>query len=230
MEFDKELIEAFNNIREEKKEIKKKLKTVSIKESELNYFINQCAIFDESIIFAISQLLTYKEGKRFMPIIYKKFRHCCCYPPMYSEDTFIGIAPDENITDFVMSKSDNIDRFLGLGLGYEIYHKSTGNITEYKYDTAGWIINYYNFCDYERDDKNFITFAFLLNNFGIRNACQTTYSRYDFYDYEYVQNFIIYLFNLQVQNKGRILTYDEIHKALNDFLALEENKTKTKKK
>ena len=104
------------------------------------------------------------------------------------------------------------------------------NITEYKYDTAGWIINYYNFCDYERDDKNFITFDFLLNNFGIRNACQAIYSRYDFYDYPYVQNFIIYLFNLQVQNQGKTLTYDEMHKALNDFLALEETKTKTKKK
>lgn len=230
MEFDKELTEKFNNIKEEKKEIKKKLQTVSIKESELNKFINQCAIFDKSIIFPILHLLTYKEGKRFMPIIYKKFRQCCCYPPMYCEDTFIGIAPDENITDFVMSKSNNIDRFLGLKLGYEIYHKSTGNITEYTYDTAGWIINYYNFCDYERDEKNFITFDFLLNNFGIKNACQAAYSRYDFYDYEYVQNFIIYLFNLQVQNQGKPLTYDEMHKALNDFLALEETKTKTKKK
>ena len=230
MEFDKDLTERFNNLKNEKKELNKKMQIIGMKEYNLYNFINRCAIFDESIIFSISDLLSYKERERFMPIIYKKIRQCGCYPPRYSEDTFIGIAPDRNITEFIMSKSENIDRFLGLGLGYEIYQRSVGEVTEYKYDDARWIIKDYNLCDYEKNDKRTISFGFLLNNFELKHSMPTSFSHYDFIDYPYVQDFIIYLFNLQVQRHGKRLTCEEMHKALNDFLVLEETKTKTKKK
>ena len=42
-------------------------------------------------------------------------------------------------------------------------------------------------------------------------------------------SFILYLFNIQVQQNGKTLTYGEIQVLLNNFLALEEAKLKTKK-
>lgn len=229
MDFDKELTEIFNNLKEEEKELNSKLLTISIKEYNLNKFINKCAIFDESIIFSISELLSYKEGKQFIPIIYKKFRQCSYYPSMYSEDIFIGIALEENVMDFVRNKSENIDRFLGLGLGYEIYQRTSGPVTKYRYgDTEKWIIKDYNLCDYEKSDKKEISFDFLLNFFDIKNQLPASLSYYDFIDYPYVRDFIIYLFNLQVQHAGKKLTYEEMHKALNDFMAVEETKPKAK--
>ena len=230
MEFDEELTERFNNLKNEKKELNNKLLINSTKEYNLKHFINQCAIFDESIIFPISQLLSYKENNQFMPIIYKKIRQCGCYPPMYSEDIFIGIAPDRNITEFIMSKRENIDRFLGLGLGYEIYQRSVGEVTKYVYDDAGWIIKDYTTSDYEKNDRRTITFSFLLNNFEIEHSAPTSCSHYDFIDYPYVQDFVVYLFNLQVKHHGKRLNYEEMQKALNDFLALKETKPKIKTK
>ncbi len=230
MEFDEKITEKFDKIKSRKKALKEKLRTISIEEMKLNNFINRCAVFDGSIIFSIAQLLSYKEGKPYSPIIYKKYRKCSCYPPSYTEDTYIGMSTEENVINFIRTKSENINLFLALKLGYEMFQKSTGPITNFGYDTGGWIINYYNFCDYEKGDKRPITFGFILNNYDIRNSCPATYSRYNFEDYPYVQEFITYLFNLQAKNHGRTLKSDEIHQALNDFLALEEKKTKTKSK
>ena len=228
MEFDKDLTERFNNLKEEKKELNGRLLVLSTKEHNLKNFINKCAIFDESIIFPISQLLSYKEKDKFMPIIYKRFIQCGIYPPTYSENTFIGIAPDRNITEFIMNKSENADRFIGLELGYEIYQRTVGNVTKYRYDDAGWIMKDYNFSDYEKNDKRTITFGFLLKAFDISHSLPTSFSHYDFNDYPYVQDFIVYLFNLQVKHHGKRLTYDEMNKALNDFIVLEETKPKVK--
>ena len=222
MEFDTEITEKLNSIRAEKDELNSRLHTVTTKEHDLQNFINQCAVFDGSIIFYISQLLSHKEGNAYAPIIYKKYRKCGCYPPSYAEDTYIGISTEENVINFIRTGSENVDIFLNLKLGYEIFQKSVGPITEFGYDTGGWIINYYNYCDYEKDDKKMITFGFILNNYGIRNSLPAVYSRYNFQDYPYVQDFIIHLFNLQVQNNGRTLKSGEIIQALNNFLDLEE--------
>ena len=229
MDFDKEVTEKLNNIISEKKRLQKEFRSVVIKEETLRNYINRCAIFNESILFIIAALLSYKENEQFMPIIYKKIRDCSTYPPMYSEGNYIGIASNRNITEFIMSKSENIDRFLELGLGYEIYQKSASKITKYSHDDTRWIIKDYNFCDYEKDEnKRNITFGFILNHYEIRNSYPATYSHYDFKDYDYVQRFIVHLFNLQIKNSGRQLTYDQMFKALNEFIELEQNKAKPK--
>ena len=229
MEFDNDLTERFNNLKKVKRELTKELGIISMKERHLHQFINNCAAFNGAIIFIIAELMSHKEGRKITPIIYKRFREGGCYPPAYYDSTFVGIALEEDAISFAESKSENIDLFLAQKLGYELYQIAVGEITKYRYK-VDWVINNYNYSDYEKD-KRMITFGFLLNNYGIRNESTATYSRYDFRDYDYVQDFIIYLFNLQVKNHGKHLTYDDMQKALNDFLELEKNvpKTKTKK-
>ncbi len=46
--------------------------------------------------------------------------------------------------------------------------------------------------------------------------------------YDYVNEFIDYLFELQLINDGKHLTYEEMEVALNNFLELEKDNSKTK--
>ena len=50
--------------------LKKELADIWKKRNELSSFINRCAIFDESVIYYITVLLSYKENKAFVPFIY----------------------------------------------------------------------------------------------------------------------------------------------------------------
>ena len=59
---------------------------------DLCNLINKSAIFDETIVFNIAQLLSYKdERKPFIPFTYK--RHTIFFGENLAE-TYIGIAPD----------------------------------------------------------------------------------------------------------------------------------------
>ena len=225
MEFNREITEKYKSIKEKKNELENQYKAISNEEKELKDFIERCAVFDEAIVFSISQLLSYIEKRRFVPVVYKIYRESSIYPPMYTEDTYVGVAPQDNVEDFFKNESDNVDRFLELQFGYSLYQKSSNTtVSKYRYDTSGPSIGWYNYVDYERDEKKFITFNFLLRNYGLGDSKYATCSEYNFYAYDYVRDFITYIFNLQVENNGRILTYDEIHDALNKFLELEEDK------
>ena len=74
-----------------------------------------------------------------------------------------------------------------------------------------------------------MTFTSLLKKCNTTNVlskcgvCSCT-----FIDYPYINDFIKYLYILQVKNNGRHLTYEEMQEALNDFLELERNKPKQK--
>ena len=203
--------------------LKKELVDIDKKEEKLLDFVNRCAIFNETIIFYISQLLSYKHKKLFLPFTYKRYNGSSS---MDIETIYVGISSDENIINFMGSKSDNIDEFFKQKLGYELFLKST-DIVEHDEKNKNGIINNYQYHD-GKNDRNKIIFSFLLKNYGIKNSYPVTISLYNFEDYSYVQDYISYLFDLQVQNNGKQLSDDEMFNALNDFLELEKNKPKQK--
>ena len=85
--------------------------------------------------------------------------------------------------------------------------------------------------DLEVDEpyKKNITFKHLWQNYRVRGLDEITrLCNNDFSNYEYVNKFLEYLFDLQVQNNGKHLTYEEMQAALNKFSELERNKPKQK--
>lgn len=106
-------------------------------------------------------------------------------------------------------------------------------------DSQDYIIIYYSdMCHTDKDLNRleYMTFRSLRNKYDLFNEYNgnTIYgvpniSCYnDFVDYSYVYDFIEYLFDLQVQNNGKQLIYEEMQKALNDFLELEKGIPKQK--
>lgn len=221
-----ELKEKLDKLMKERKALYDCLDNNKKSQKELYNLINKSAIFDETIIFNIAQLLSYKDEKKpFVPFTYKK------YTSFYRgniEELYIGIAPDENIINFIRSGSDNIDEFFKSNSGYEIFKKRTDVVDQVDKDN---IINYYNFYDGE-NDRSKIVFEFLLDFYNVKNTYPNEVfpvSLYSFENYEYVRNYIYYLFELQFKNNGKQLSNDEMHQALNDFLKLEEEKLKVLK-
>lgn len=106
-----------------------------------------------------------------------------------------------------------------------IYNKETNDkllIDIYKYDSL----------DKDNNELNnrIISFIFLWSKFNFNdldfdyydiNLCLTDFKRY-----EYVKDFIHYLFNLQIINNGRHLSDEELQKAMQDYIKLNQAKKK----
>ena len=223
MSFKNDLKEQLDKLMIERKNLHDQIENNRKNQVELCNLINKSAIFDETIIFNIAQLLSYKdERKPFVPFTYK--RYTIAFGENL-EEIYIGIAPDNNIISFIRNGNDSINDFFKSNLGFEIFKKKA-DIVDLA-DKEG-IINFYNFYDGE-NDRSKIIFEFLLDDYNIKNSYPTAaipVSLCNFEDYEYVRDYISYLFELQLKNNGRQLSNDEMHQALNDFLELGEEKVK----
>ena len=233
MDSDKFLKEKLDNLNEkidvikkEKQQLDRKLRDINMEKELLCHSISKCSVFNETILFFIAKLLSTKEKEPFRVFEYKRYREVSVYPRALEENTYIGIASEDNIKN----NGNNLDRFFAKNLGYEIYEKNW-RIIEPNKDCYDKITGYYDLNDLQENIRS-ITFPFLLNRYNITNSyCgRYRYSRTNFDEYPYVQDFITYLFNLQIQKNGKSLTYEEMSNAYEDFLALEKTKTKTKKK
>lgn len=196
-----------------------------MRERELIDLIKRSAIFDESIIFFISKLISMKEQKNFIPFIYKRYRQCGCYPKLYDEEINIGMASETNIIEFMKNEDNKLDKFFLQKLGYELFERNRYLVSSIK-DNENTIIGYYDY-NVSRDNEERITFKFLLNNYGIDSLFpySVILSRYDFDDYHYVKDFINYLFDLQLQNNGKQLNSEEMHNAMNNYCEKESVRT-----
>ena len=142
------------------------------------------------------------------------------------EDLFVGIATDKNILEFINSKSDNLDDFFNSKRGYELFKKRSEVVEDPVQDRIIMLNIIY---DTERDK---IVFDFLLDDYNIKNRYNHLIASalYDFKDFEYVQNFIRYLFELQLRKNGNQLSPIEMDEALNDFMYSEEKKERELRK
>lgn len=218
------LNEKIEDIKHRKQQLDRIFMEINMEKKSLCNLISKCSIFDETILFFIAKLLSTKEKEPFRVFEYKRYREVSVYPRTLEENTYIGIASEENIKNY----GNNLDRFFAKNLGYEIYEKNW-RIIEPNKDCYDKITGYYDLNDLQENIRS-ITFSFLLNKYDITNSYCGRYARTNFDEYPYVQDFITYLFNLQIQKNGESLTYEEMSNAYEDFLALEKNKTKTKKK
>ncbi len=201
----------------EREELNKELENNKKRKIELCDLINRSAIFDETIVFLIAQLMSYKEKESYVPFTYKKYS---IFLGENIEEEYIGIAPIDNVPNFIKNNDSNLKDFFNSKQGYEIFKKKINIVDQVDKDK---IENYYNFYDSE-NDRSRIVFEFLLDDYNIKNSYPTIISpsMYSFEDFEYVRDYIFYLFELQFKNSGKQLNSDEMHKALNDFLELEE--------
>ncbi len=193
------------------------------KYDEICDLLNKSAIFDDKVIFIISDLMSYYEGVTYAPFIYSKTN---VFFKGYMEVLYVGIAPEDNIISFMNNETnitnDNIDKFFQQKRGYEIFQFGSNANRINKEDR---IISLYDFRE-DDDNKKLVAFPFLLNNYNVDYTYPFTTSLYNFEDYEYVRDFMSYLFELQVKNSGKMLTYKDMTKAMDDYLELDEGFTR----
>ena len=215
MNIDNDLKKSLDDITAEKRILQNQLEDLKKKQQKLYDFINKSAIFDESIVFLIAQLISFKEKEVYTPFKYKKYKFAL---KEYIEDIYIGIAPEKKVSELMKKEKvlRYIDPFFQEKLGYEIFQKDT-NIVYNRSNNDN--VTYYQ--EIENDRKE-IAFNFLLNDYKISNSYPVATSLYNFEDYEYVQEFIRNLFNLQIQNNGKHLTYEEMFTVMNKFLEPEK--------
>ena len=187
--------------------------------------LNLCAVFDESLIQVISELLSIKEEESFVPFMYKRYTGIFTNGSCSVENDCIGIAKSEYLPMF--TQTDNKEKLFNQKYGYDMICVNTELLEDEKEVVDNSVREYNLDNDYS---KKVFTFEFLLDEIGsVSSAYPICICKSNFDKYDYVQNYIRYIFDLQVQKSNMRLDYDEMKKAMNDYLQLEKNKKKTKR-
>ena len=210
--------ELKNRLSEIKKEMSSynKLKEEKQKLSEI--YISSIYFNIIDIIRVLTRLIELKEKKKHYPIVTEE--------PFRSE--IHGYFTGDKIQTFAIVQADNYDEAFAKLTDYT--HSSLINSGNDNIIIIGGILyNTYQRNVFNSDELN-ITFKSLIDKYTIdgekdfSKCCKNTFDKH-----KYVNNFIEYLFDIQVQNNGKHLTYEEMQEALNNYLNLEKNKPKTKK-
>lgn len=206
-------------------------RVISDKKKLLDFAVD-CATFDEEVIFYIGYLMSYIEKKSYSTFIYKKaITEDIVNNHNNMEETCVGIAEDNLIYIFFDKKETDLSRWLETKQAYELLVKER-KIVEGEEKKGDRYIGLYESSDsYYQKYSGTITFGFLLSENGINSSKIVNYSRYNFYDKPYVQNFIRYLYDLQIQKEGAKLTPKEIYEAYMSYTntLLEQEKQKENK-
>lgn len=208
--------ELYNQLEIVKNKYDELLKLIEIEKNknfELSELLKSCLSFRTfDVINVIAELISIKENDSYAVVF--------C-----NEDT--------NFTDY-RKVGFAISKYFGDNKALRKYIRHLKSLNSSLYGTADYIDIYYNEhkkCDPNLQCLKYITFACLLNKYdllSIHSFNSTIKCQNSFKNYEYVNDFIEYLFDLQVQKNGEHLTYEEMQKALDDFLNKEKNKPKQK--
>ena len=190
--------------------LEKKLKDNKERYDHLCEILKKSARFDESLVFLIAELMTYKEDYPYSPFIYEESE---VFLGTNFKNSNVGIASDDIISDYMDNNIVINNDFFDNKLGFIVFEKESVVVEN---EIENKIIDFYDFKETESYPRE-ISFDFVLKNFNIKNYR----TNYEFEDFEYVQDYISYLFELQLKNNGRHLTYDEMDQALDEFLELE---------
>ena len=207
-------------------------RVISDKKKLLDFAVD-CATFDEEVIFYIGCLMSYIEQKAYTSFIYKKtITEDIDSNHNNMEETCVGIADEESLNIFIYKKENDLSRLFETKQAYELLVKERKILADDEKTRESYIGSY------ESSESNYkkyastITFGFLLSESKINATKVVNYSRYNFYDKPYVQNFIRYLYELQIQKDGAKLTPNEIYEAYMSYTntLLEQEKQKDPKK
>ncbi len=210
----------------EVREVKLKQALASAKSAkdDIITLLKLSSIFDESLIQIISELITTKEQEKYVPFIYNKYNSFFASSAHSSVNSCVGIAKEEYIPKFM--QTDAIDNLFKQGYGYNMICINTEVVETKVEDTTTYVSLY----DLNKEYSNkFFTFKFLLKEidesemlYPVR-ICET-----DFENFNYVQEFIRHIFDLQVQRCGSRLKYDELKEEMKKFLLSGKENGKSK--
>ena len=221
----KEVIERLNEIKIKREKLKGELNDLDRMEEDYSTFLNISAVFDEALIQSISELLSIKEKESYVPFMYKSYSSLFSNGAYSVQNTCLGITKYNNIPMF--TNSQNYDELFRQKYGYDMILLNTELLDKEEEEPAPYIGLYSlsdNYC------KKVFTFDFLLKQFGeLSEFYPVRICKSNFEDYTYVQDYIRYLFDLQIKRKGKRLNYKEMQVAMADYLAMHEGKVKTKK-
>ena len=220
----KEAIKKLNELAEESDKLKIELDNLNRTEEDILTLLKISSVFDESLVEIVANLLTTMEKDDYVPFIYEKYSELFTNPEILVASKCIGITKYKNIPLF--SESENLDELLKKQCGYDICVLHQQSINEKDERKKPYIGLYSKTKDY---NKTVFTFNFLLKSFGNVDPYYPVRISYtDFNEFNYVQNYIRYIFDLQVERNGKRLNYEELKEALDEFLKLDKAKVKSK--
>ena len=201
---------------------KKKSSSFERDHDDLLAMLNASAIFDESLIKLIADLISIKEAENYVPFMYKKESDIFASEAFTAQNTWIGITKYKNISMYIENR--DIEELFKQKYGYNTIKISTTLANNEKEKP------YIGLYDIDKDYQGkLFTFEFILNQIGeVGVYYPVGVCKSDFKEFDYVRDYIKYLFDLQVERKGKRLNYEELRFALEDFL--NQNKSKTKSK
>lgn len=186
--------------------------------------ICKSAMFDEYILVLITKLMSLYEKENYKTFLYKEYQTVKMNPKTKVEDYYIGIASEDNLNNLINQNDYDLADFFNNKQGFEImYKKSDMKKTD---EEKSQIVGDYHY-DAESETNKPINFKFLLMEFNVHSKFSYLSSVYDFEDFNYIQDFISYIFELQYINNGEMLTCDELNNAFDNYLSLSQKKDKT---
>ena len=186
--------------------------------------ICKSAMFDEYILVLITKLMSLYEKENYKTFLYKEYQTVKINPTTKMEDYYIGIASEDNLSSFMNQNDYDLADFFNNKQGFEImYKKSDMKKTD---EEKSQIVGDYHY-DAESETNKLINFKFLLMEFNVHSKFSYLSSVYDFEDFDYVRNFIRFLFEKQYENYGKMLSVNEMNNAFDNYLSLSQKKDKT---
>lgn len=203
-------------------ELKRKLNDTKEESDDLFTLLNTCAIFDESLIQVIAELMSIKEQEDYIPFMYKNYSSVFVDADYVVQNTCIGITKKENLSMFKENK--NTEELFQENYVYDMICLKTEVVNKEKDNS------YIGIYDISRNyDRKAFTFEFLLKDFDVlTEGYPFRICKYSFDEYSYIQEYIRRLFDLQIQRKGKKLNYEEMKKVMFDFIDMKITKSKTK--
>jgi len=201
------------------KEIKTKHSQIEVLKDEVYksiYHLYGCAHFNNDAICKIlADLASIYEDKNYVPV---KFRTQPKQNYKYCDDYYV-IDASKRDTYKELQDIDTLTYEDGFVVGSSLFNKSDEENNEHIIE-MGFLIDRIN-------NKLNLPYDYRIIQ-DINKIYYYIYSLTSFSGREYIKDFIIHLFDLQVENNGKQLTYEEMQVALNDFLELEKDKPKLK--
>ena len=218
-------MKRINEIKSTESELKKQLVSLENEREDIITRLNLCAVFDESLVQIIAELLSVKEEENYTPFMYKSYTSILANGAYSVENDCIGITKKEYLPMFNQAK--NKEKLFDQKYGYDMICVNT-ELLEDEREEADTSVREYNLDN--NYSKRLFTFEFLLNEIGTEaSAYPVRICKSNFEEYSYIQDYIRYIFDLQVQSSAMRLSYEEMKKAMNDYLELTKKKGKTKK-
>ena len=122
-----------------------------------------------------------------------------------------------------LEKGDNIESLLESGCVYPMF-LSEYDVSDETLVTDKFVSLYFPF---SKPKNNIVTFKYLRDEYNISAFYPLLkIIDFNFENFEYIKDFIRYLIDLQIQNNGKRLTYEEMINAVYEFLNLEQEDVK----